>query len=98
MTLNAEEATILLQAGGDALEALCEIAGRIRDSGLEQAGRPGVITYFRKVFIPLTRLCRDRCHYCTFATTPNRVPTPHLSMDEVSTSLAKVPGWAARKL
>ena len=31
---------------------------------------PGVITYSRKVFIPLTRLCRDRCHYCTFATDP----------------------------
>ncbi len=45
VTLNAEEATSLLQARGDDLAALCEIAGRIRDSGLEQAGRPGVITY-----------------------------------------------------
>ena len=35
---------------------------------------PGVITYSRKVFIPLTRLCRDRCHYCTFATVPHRLP------------------------
>ena len=43
---------------------------RVRDRGLEGAGRPGVITYSRKVFIPLTRLCRDRCHYCTFATDP----------------------------
>jgi FO synthase len=41
------------------------------------------VTYSRKVFIPLTRLCRDRCHYCTFATTPNRVDAPFLSMDEV---------------
>ena len=46
---------------------------RVRDQGLADAGRPGVVTYSRKVFIPLTRLCRDRCHYCTFATTPNRV-------------------------
>ncbi len=34
--------------------------------GLVAAGRPGVVTYSPKVFIPLTRLCRDRCHYCTF--------------------------------
>src|SRR5665647_1060557 len=47
------------------------------------AGRPGVVTYSRKVFIPLTRLCRDRCHYCTFATVPQRVPAPYLSPDEV---------------
>jgi FO synthase len=83
VSLNAEEATVLLQARGDDLVALCEIASRVRDTGLEQAGRPGVITYSRKVFIPLTRLCRDRCHYCTFATTPNRVAAPYLSMDEV---------------
>ena len=47
------------------------------------AGRPGVVTYSRKVFIPLTRLCRDRCHYCTFATMPGRLPAPYLSLDEV---------------
>ena len=51
--------------------------------GLAAAGRPGVVTYSRKVFIPLTRLCRDRCHYCTFATTPGRVPSPYLSIDDV---------------
>ena len=55
----------------------------MRDQGLADAGRPGVVTYSRKVFIPLTRLCRDRCHYCTFATTPNRVEAPFLSPDEV---------------
>ena len=41
------------------------------------------ITYSPKVFIPLTRLCRDRCGYCTFATAPVRVPSPYLSPDEV---------------
>ena len=41
------------------------------------------MTYSRKVFIPLTRLCRDRCHYCTFATVPHRVPAAYLSPDEV---------------
>src|SRR5439155_1090692 len=45
--------------------------------------RPGVVTYSKKVFIPLTRLCRDRCHYCTFATVPHRLPAAYLSPDEV---------------
>ena len=52
-----------------------------------EAGRPGVVTYSRKVFIPLTRLCRDRCHYCTFVTTPTLLAkegqAPFLSADEV---------------
>ncbi len=42
----------------------------MRDAGLVAAGRPGVVTYSPKVFIPLTRLCRDRCHYCTFVDSP----------------------------
>jgi FO synthase len=42
-----------------------------------------VATYSRKVFIPLTRLCRDVCHYCTFATAPSRLDAAYLSRDEV---------------
>jgi FO synthase len=83
VAVDATEAEILLSARGDALADLCASAARVRDQGLVDAGRPGVITYSRKVFIPLTRLCRDRCHYCTFATTPNRLPAPFLSPDEV---------------
>lgn len=41
------------------------------------------ISYSRKVFIPLTRLCRNTCGYCTFATSPARVPAPYLSAEEV---------------
>jgi FO synthase len=82
-TLDAAEAEALLAARGDALDTLCGIAGRVRDAGLEAAGRPGTVTYSRKVFIPLTRLCRDRCHYCTFATTPSKVDAPFLSPEEV---------------
>src|SRR4051795_10061661 len=81
--LDAAEATALLDARGDPLDALCAIAARVRDAGLESAGRPGTVTYSRKVFIPLTRLCRDRCHYCTFATTPGKVAAPYLTVDEV---------------
>ena len=81
--IDATEAEVLLHARGDDLDALCAIAGRVRDAGLEASGRPGTVTYSRKVFIPLTRLCRDRCHYCTFATTPGQVAAPYLSIDEV---------------
>jgi FO synthase len=83
VALDAAEAEVLLSARGDALADLCTSAGRVRDQGLVDAGRPGVITYSRKVFIPLTRLCRDRCHYCTFATVPHRLPAAFLSPDEV---------------
>ena len=74
---------VLLQSRGDDLSALVAHAGRVRDAGLAAAGRPGVITYSRKVFIPLTRLCRDRCAYCTFVTVPGRLDSPFLSPDEV---------------
>ena len=47
-------------------------------------GRPaGVVTYSRKVFIPLTNLCRDICSYCTFARKPRRPARPHHEPDEV---------------
>ena len=81
--LDPGEAAILLQSRDDALETLLSYAGRTRDAGLAAAGRPGVITYSRKVFIPLTRLCRDRCGYCTFATVPHRLDSPYLEPGEV---------------
>jgi FO synthase len=81
--LDEAEATVLLHARGDDLVALLGHAARVRDAGLAAAGRPGVITYSRKVFVPLTRLCRDRCAYCTFATVPGRLDQPFLSPDEV---------------
>jgi FO synthase len=81
--LDQDEAAVLLHARGEQLTELLGYASRARDAGLERAGRPGVITYSRKVFIPLTRLCRDRCGYCTFATVPGRLDSPYLSPDEV---------------
>jgi FO synthase len=84
-TLDQREAATLMHARGEQLAALLAHAGRVRDAGLAAAGRPGVITYSRKVFIPLTRLCRDRCGYCTFATVPGRLESPYLSPDEVLT-------------
>jgi len=60
------------------LEGLMTAASALRDRGFGD-----VVTYSRKVFIPLTHLCRDVCHYCTFAVTPRRVEAPYLSIDQV---------------
>ncbi|MFI6097429.1 bifunctional FO biosynthesis protein CofGH [Lentzea sp. NPDC051213] len=81
--LDATEAAVLLHARGEDLDALLVSAGKVRDAHLLAEGRPGVVTYSRSVFIPLTRLCRDRCHYCTFATVPHKVPAAFLERDEV---------------
>src|ERR1700735_4090460 len=81
--LDQAEAATLLHSRGEHLARLLDYASRTRDAGLAAAGRPGVITYSRKVFIPLTRLCRDRCAYCTFVTVPGRADSPYLSPDEV---------------
>ena len=58
--------------------ALADAASLIRDQGFHN-----VVTYSRKVFIPLTHLCRDVCHYCTFAQVPRKVKAPYLSIEEV---------------
>jgi FO synthase len=43
------------------------------------------VTYSPKAFIPLTKLCRDRCGYCTFAQAPARVSSPFMDLDEILT-------------
>ncbi len=82
-SLSAVEATALLGARDRHLKQLCDVAGRVRDAALLAAGRPGQITYSPKVFIPLTQLCRDRCHYCTFASAPSSLSAPYLTPTEV---------------
>jgi FO synthase len=85
--LDLDEATALLSAREEDLGRLTAVAARIRDAGLADAGRPGTITYSPKVFIPVTRLCRDRCHYCTFVETPAQAEreerAPYLFPDEI---------------
>ncbi|WP_374342930.1 bifunctional FO biosynthesis protein CofGH [Streptomyces sp. 8ZJF_21] len=87
VALDVAEAAVLLQARDENLVDLAASAARVRDAGLEAAGRPGVITYSKSVFIPLTRLCRDTCHYCTFVTIPGKLRRADhgmfLSSDEV---------------
>jgi FO synthase len=50
---------------------------------LTLAGFGELVTYSRKVFIPLTHLCRDVCHYCTFAKAPRHLKGAYLTADEV---------------
>lgn len=75
--LDVGDAELLLAAEGERFDRLLELAGSTRDAGLAASDRPGVITYSRKVFIPLTTLCRDRCHYCIFVDTPAQLLKLH---------------------
>ncbi len=63
---------------GQPQDVLLARAAAVRDRG---HGR--LISYSRKVFIPLTQLCRDVCHYCTFAKAPRRLDAAFLSPDQV---------------
>ncbi len=74
--LSDEQARAL--AGITDTEQLMRVAAGLRD-----AAHGNVITYSRKVFIPLTHLCRDVCHYCTFARTPRRIEQAYMPLDEV---------------
>ncbi len=59
-------------------DALLRHASVVRD-----LSHPNAMSYSRKVFIPLTHLCRDVCHYCTFAQVPRKLKAPYLTPDEV---------------
>ena len=61
----------------DDLESLLVAARARRD-----LGHPVLVTYSPKVFIPLTRLCRDVCRYCAFAQAPRDLTAPYLSIDD----------------
>jgi FO synthase len=77
-SLALPELTALLDATGAELDALLAIAARQRDLGWGDT-----VTYSRKVFVPLTMLCRDHCHYCTFAKPPAKLDAPYLTPEEV---------------
>ncbi|MBP7063704.1 radical SAM protein, partial [Ferrovibrio sp.] len=52
-------------------------------TALRRQGHGDRISYSRKVFIPLTQLCRDTCRYCTFADTPKNLPAAFLTPEQV---------------
>ena len=74
--LGDEEALSLAHCAD--MATLMKAAARLRDEG-----HGGLVTFSRKVFIPLTKLCRDSCHYCTFAHPPRRGAKAFLTREEV---------------
>jgi FO synthase len=73
--------TQALDLAGRPLESLPRLMRQA--AALRDEAHPHFVTYSRKVFIPLTRLCRDVCHYCTFAKRPSEVARAYLALDEV---------------
>ncbi len=84
----------LITAIGDGHRPTADDAGRLAAAtdlpalmraatGLRDAGHGAVISYSRKVFIPLTQLCRDVCHYCTFAHPPRRGEPAYMTPEQV---------------
>ena len=59
-------------------DVLANVAAELRDRSFLN-----LVTYSKKVFIPLTHLCRDVCHYCTFAQTPSKLDNPFMELDAV---------------
>ncbi len=72
---NAEALALVDNADLSALMARAE--------AMTVAAHGTVVSFSKKVFIPLTQLCRDVCHYCTFAHAPRQVKAPYLSPEEV---------------
>ena len=79
--LSREEASRLMRASGSEVPALMMAAGLVRDRS-----HPGVVTYSRKVFIPLTNLCRDVCGYCTFVKQPGTEEAQTMTPERCSAS------------
>jgi 7,8-didemethyl-8-hydroxy-5-deazariboflavin synthase CofG subunit len=76
MPLSRDAACQLIRCGENELPALLSAATEVR-----QSFKPGVVSYSRKVFIPLTNLCRDYCGYCTFRRDPGQ-PGAHTMTPE----------------
>src|SRR3989442_8169408 len=82
MSLSARDAYQAIRSSGSELESLLEAAANLRD---QFKGR--IVTYSRKIFLPITNLCRDRCAYCTFGKDPSDPGGWRMSPDEVDHAL-----------
>src|SRR5436309_13202257 len=80
MSLSARDAYQAIRSAGSELESLLEAAGTLRD---RFKGR--TVTYSRKIFLPVTNLCRDRCSYCTFRKDPGDPGAWTMTRDEIAT-------------
>lgn len=73
-----DDAACLALADCDDTQKLMRDARELRDAGFHN-----VISFSKKVFIPLTHLCRDVCHYCTFAQTPKKIEAAYMTREQV---------------
>ena len=76
--LSREVASQLLRCDDELLPELLSAARSVKEKY-----RPGIITYSRKVFLPLTNLCRDYCGYCTFRRDPGEAGAHTMTPEEV---------------
>jgi FO synthase len=91
--LRRNRRTRILENAGSHTSATCGTAqarciaaagiDELPQQALRDAGHGDLVTYSRKVFIPLTELCRDVCHYCTYAKTPTAAANVYLSPEQV---------------
>ncbi len=77
--LSDADAIALIECPDSDLDAMLSAAGELRDRG---KGRD--VTYSRKVFLPITNLCRDRCTYCTFRKDPGDAGAWTMMPDEIA--------------
>ena len=77
----------------DDMKHLVRTASAIRDRAYGN-----LISYSRKVFIPLTHLCRDVCYYCTFARVPSKSSKLFMSVEEVLEVARQGAAMAAKRL
>ena len=78
LLVSREMACALLECSDEVLPKLLDTAVFLRN-----CFKPQVITYSRKVFVPLTNLCRDYCGYCTFRRDPGKPGAHTMTPDEV---------------
>src|SRR5437763_12345546 len=84
MPVSRADAYRLIHSSGPELQSLLTDAGALRD---EYKGR--TVTYSRKIFLPITNLCRDRCSYCTFRKDPGDADAWTMSPAEINHVLAR---------
>src|SRR5215510_1213606 len=79
MSISARDAYQAIRSSGPELESLLDAAANLRD---QFKGRS--VTYSRKIFLPITNLCRDRCAYCTFRKDPTDPDAKTMTRAEVA--------------
>jgi FO synthase len=91
--LDEADVLAILSCPAGELDAVLSRARVLRDAYLARIGLPGIVTYSRKVFIPLTYMCRYRCSYCTFVKTREEPGAEFRSLDEIRAIAVRGREW-----